>query len=208
MPTIDEHKDAGDLYESRGDVSIELHTGEIFNILEPTFEIESIAHSLAQNARFNGHLTEFYSVAQHSLLVAYLMDEVVGGDPLEGLLHDGTEAYLSDVPAPLKQLLPDWKKLDHKLEEQLREHFGVGPKTEECKLADWIALFIEGYHLLPSRAEWFTAPEGVYAQAQEVIRTYDLAGEGFVPLDWEFAKAAYLQAFDFYAAGGRLRELG
>ena len=62
--------------------------------------IEDIAHALANQCRFTGHTLEFFSVAQHSVLVMRTL-------PIEhkfwGLLHDASETYLSDVARPLKQ---------------------------------------------------------------------------------------------------------
>src|SRR5688572_3732903 len=89
--------------------------------LAPTFDLNDIAHSLAQVNRYNGHGRFPFSVATHSVLVSLLMEEVTGGDPFEGLYHDGTEAYLADVAAPIKPLLPDWKALDGKAELLLRK---------------------------------------------------------------------------------------
>lgn len=64
-----------------------------------------LAISLSHLCRFNGHINKFYSVAQHSIAVARLV-EVRGGNPptvLQALLHDASEAYLcGDVPGPLK----------------------------------------------------------------------------------------------------------
>jgi hypothetical protein len=90
---------------------IELCDGSTFDYNNPnynTITIEMIAHSLSQKCRFNGHTKYFYSVAQHSLNVMYAIDDnkelnpVVG---LVGLLHDSVEAFVADIPSPLKQLV-------------------------------------------------------------------------------------------------------
>ena len=157
-------------YARAGVGFIETFTGMKFSLELPVFSIEDIAHSLSMNCRYNGHCRVFYSVAEHSVLVADIMQFMDLGDPLEGLLHDGTEAYLSDVPAPFKQYLPDWSGIDHKLEDKLRAHFNVGPKTKGCKTADWIALFIEAYRLLPDQGECFLDPENLRPTAMNLMK--------------------------------------
>lgn len=76
---------------------------------EPTpdmIDIRDIANSLSKICRFNGHVSHFYSVAQHSVLVCYLFAESEGGMfSLEALMHDAAEAYLGDVIKPLKVIL-------------------------------------------------------------------------------------------------------
>jgi hypothetical protein len=74
-----------------------------FNPLDPNPEsivIQDIAHALSMQCRFSGHVKEFYSVAQHSVGVSYL---TAPEDALWGLLHDASEAYLVDIPSPLKK---------------------------------------------------------------------------------------------------------
>lgn len=163
------------VYEGVG--YVETYTG-FFHMDHPEFVAEDIAHSLGMLCRFNGHCKKFYSVAEHSLLVAELMDKVVGGDPREGLWHDGTEAYLSDVPAPFKQYFPDWRAVEDRLDRQLRASLGLPEaKSKECKTADWLAVFIEAQSLLPSRGTTWIDPEGVRPQAIHLYETgWSIAG--------------------------------
>lgn len=140
---------------------IETYSGLRFSFDEPNFCLEDIAHALSNTCRYGGHCSEFYSVAEHSCLVAAIMRERDLGDPREGLLHDATEAYLSDVPAPFKQYLPDWQKIDDDLDAALRKHYGIGEKSKGCKEADRIALFIEARFLMADGGECYHDPWGL-----------------------------------------------
>ncbi len=82
------------------------YTGKVFDLLNPKPEmvcIEDIAHSLAYQCRYTGHTQEFYSVAQHCVLMAQNSD--LPGDPMAKLMHDAAEAYIGDVARPWKDLL-------------------------------------------------------------------------------------------------------
>jgi hypothetical protein len=79
-------------------------SGKLFVLTRPTGEsvcVEDIAHALARQCRFAGHVVSHYSVAQHSVLVSLLCDPA---DALWGLLHDALEAYVTDLPYPVKSL--------------------------------------------------------------------------------------------------------
>ena len=82
---------------------VSTYTGKQFFPLDPQqdqVDIEDIAHGLAYQCRFNGQTRYFYSVAQHSLIVAGLVPKRLY---LAALLHDAAEAYMGDMVKPLKQ---------------------------------------------------------------------------------------------------------
>lgn len=155
------------LYSGNG--YVETATG-VFEFRNPVFRVDDIWHALRQLCRFNGHTSKFYSVAQHSEHVARIMQYLGEGDPLEGLLHDGTEAYLSDVPAPFKQFFPDLQKYDKEMDRLLRLQYGLPEeKTEACKRADWLALFMEAALFMPSRGENYPDPHNLRAEALRLL---------------------------------------
>jgi hypothetical protein len=82
---------------------IQTYTGRQFWPLDPRpdeIDILDIAHSLSNQCRYSGHVETFYSVAEHSVHVSHI---VPPEDALWGLLHDASEAYLVDLPRPLKR---------------------------------------------------------------------------------------------------------
>lgn len=135
----------------RVDNYIETFSGVKFDFLEPKQEqilIEDIAHSLSMQCRYTGHTSQFYSVAEHSLLVADLCPDKY---KLYGLLHDATEAYLTDIASPIKPFLQNYKKLESKLHSSVCAKFNLPSHFPEevCK-ADMIALQIEIKNLMRS----------------------------------------------------------
>ena len=158
-------KAAEDTY-GKDDAWIETITGRRFYYARPTYDIGEIAHALGNICRFTGQCRKFYSVAEHSVLVSRIMEDQRLGDPMEGLLHDGVEAYLADVASPAKAVLKDYKALDKALDKVLRKEFSLpAEKTEGCIQADWIALFIEARELMPSKGKEFAGPPGLREQA-------------------------------------------
>jgi hypothetical protein len=103
--------------------------------LEPqNVNIIDIAHSLSNLCRYNGHSVGFYSVAEHSVLMAR---EVSEGARLYALLHDATEAYFSDVPKPIKESLPELERIETSIWEVIKARFNLDDSyEEEVKEAD------------------------------------------------------------------------
>jgi uncharacterized protein len=102
---------------------IETFTGGTFAPLDPTWaniRVEDIAHALSNQGRFSGHTRFRYSVGEHSVRVSEVL-EAWGCAPwiqLWGLLHDAAEAYLVDLPTPLKldaAIGPAYRKAEAKL---------------------------------------------------------------------------------------------
>lgn len=116
---------------------IRTSSGIYINVFEPTEEmicIEDIAHSLAYQCRFGGHLPEFYSVAQHSVICMLNVPEEL---KLEALLHDASEAYLLDMPKPIKERLPEYKRVEDNLMRVIAKKFGFTyPLNKEVKETD------------------------------------------------------------------------
>jgi hypothetical protein len=141
--------------------SIITSTGTTFDFLETTldmFNIEDIAHSLSQMNRFAGHARYPYPVAQHSRLGSYLF-----ADPamaLRFLLHDGSEAYLIDLPRPLKHyttLGAEYRKIEADIQGLLYMKYGIfGQDPELIHRVDTQMLYAEKEALLPEGTEWET----------------------------------------------------
>ena len=125
-------------------------SGMRFWPLEPDPEkvcIEDIAHALSCQCRFGGHSSRFYSVAEHSIRVSKLC---APEDALWGLLHDASEAYLVDLPRPLKELpeFAAYREAESRLQRVIVVSFGLSPEQPASVTeADDTMLWIEAHSL-------------------------------------------------------------
>ena len=140
------------------------YTGKLINVFQPDPElicIEDIAHALSQQCRFSGHTARFYSVAEHSVYCAAM---VSGKHKLAALLHDASEAYLVDLPSPIKMAMPEYVDIEDRLMKVIAEKFGFQyPLHMEVKKADkawlnheWKGLMAREFNMLtlwPENAE-------------------------------------------------------
>lgn len=106
-----------------------------------SIDIEDIAAALSNICRFTGHLQDFYSVAQHSVHVSYLVPPEYA---LEALLHDAAEAYCNDISTPLKALIPEYRAIEDRVDSVIRRKFGLpSAMSSPVKYADLIMLATE-----------------------------------------------------------------
>lgn len=113
----------------------------VFSVNIDLITIEDIAHSLAHQSRFAGHLPFFYSVAQHCCFCADMAPVYL---KLEALMHDASEAYLVDLPRPIKQLIPQYNEIEEVLMHQIAKKFHfVWPMSAAIKEIDDAALKFE-----------------------------------------------------------------
>lgn len=137
---------------------VETSSGKKVHFLEPdpdSINIEDIAHALSFIPRFNGHTSKFISVAEHSWNGArYIQHDL----KLQMLLHDASEAYLCDIPSPIKQFLPDYKKIEDGMMNAIAAKFGFEyPLHPIVHHYDLALLSNEAHWLLPSRGnDWGT----------------------------------------------------
>lgn len=135
---------------------IQTLSGKQFDYLNSTvddIDIDDIAGALSNICRFSGHLPEFYSVAQHSVLCSHL---VAPEFAFEALMHDAAEAYLSDLPSPLKALLPCYRQIETRIDQLIRFKFGLPlQESDVVKYADLTMLATERRDLdIDDRTPW------------------------------------------------------
>ena len=182
------------------------HSGRDFDFADLSVGMihwPDVATALAKVCRFGGHCKGFYSVAQHSVLVADIL-AMETDDPvirLHGLLHDAHEAYTGDLIRPMKQLIGQdvVKQIEHSVDRVIYEKAGIDPPDDELratiKRADLIALATETQSLVDMTTDnkpWICL-QGVEPLDRKVFT-----------LEWEAAAYRWKDDFDFTL--GRIRK--
>lgn len=163
---------------------IQTYSGKAFWPLTPRatdLDIEDIAHSLSMQCRFNGHCRVFYSVAEHCVRVSHILPQE---SAFWGLMHDAGEAYLVDMPKPLKRMMPEFEAHENNLLQEIAAFYGLSwPIPDDVHTADVVLLMTEKRDLMsPEPQSWGIEVEPL----AEVI----------TPMTQEQAKAAFLARYE------------
>ncbi len=163
-------------------VWIETVTGKRVNPLElkaEDIDIADIAGPLSRICRFVGQCRRFYSVEQHCIHVADLVEgemmKQIGSDDawkqvghieevnrtcLAALLHDSPEAYTNDISRPVKYAIKGFKEIENKIMGIVMQKYGcIGVDWALIKKADNIMLATEALQLMPSKGDGWYLPE-------------------------------------------------
>lgn len=145
-----------------GSAWIQTRSGRALDLEDPQpdqIEILDISWGLARCARFAGQTVGevAYSVAQHCVLASRLVEPK---HAVAALMHDASEAYLGDVAAPLKSLLPDYRRVEARLMAAIAARFGFAhPLPAEVKRVDLLLLATEKRDLMaPEPKRWLPLP--------------------------------------------------
>lgn len=180
---------------------MQTYTGKKFYPTAPIvadIDILDIAHSLSMQCRYNGHVKEFYSVAEHCVLMSYAVEKSHNKElAFEALLHDATEAYVGDMVRPLKIQMPEFQEAERIIAEAIGERFGApssSAMSPEVKDADNRILLDEKAALmglspgkwevdnLPSLRVYIKAWDPITARNKYLQRFNELAPE----TEWKF----------------------
>lgn len=115
-------------------VAMQLASGAVMdlrNFSNAKINMEDIAHSLAYQCRFNGGTKDFYSVAQHSILVHELAEPYGREMQLAALLHDAGEAFIGDIITPIKHACPFISELEDALITEIYKRYNIKLTAEQ-----------------------------------------------------------------------------
>ena len=171
------------------------YTNKKFYFLNPMpeqIDIEDIAHALSMNCRYNGHIKKFYSVAEHCCNVAAIVYDVTKNPKmaLAALMHDASEAYIVDIPRPLKPHLTNYKEIEEKVEKAIQDKWNLVELDSFVHWVDQNIVYDEAVSLFNVIPDWVSlyTPVGVKLGDGEPLHI-----QGF---PCETAKQVFLDIFN------------
>lgn len=157
-----------------GDGAIATFTGKLIRPLTPIprqddFVLEDIVQGLANLCKFHGQTNTFYSIAQHSLLVASLVSDSM---KLAALLYDAHAAYVGELVSTLDWKLREYCGVNRKLRAAIGRRFGVPTdhfEHEQLKLARLRVLATERRDFFPTFYHWLDELDGIEPLEQPIV---------------------------------------
>lgn len=145
--------------------AITTFSGKVIDPISPDpndIDIEDVAHHLSNMCRFTGATSRFYSLAEHSVRVARLVDDEF---KLEAILHDASEAYIADIAKPVKEspAFSGYRLVEGRLEAAVQMAFRlpIGPWPSQVKKADHRMFEVEATFLCPKGVGKFVDDIGI-----------------------------------------------
>lgn len=184
---------------------IETKAGVFLDILNPDpnlIDIGGIAHSLSNQCRFSGWTNRHYSIAEHSVNISYLVPRE---DAFTALMHDATEAFLVDIPSPIKKLWPAYYAIEQNLWNALRVKWPQLPEKlpAEVKTADARICITEKIWLIGEKgldnSAWTGLMDHFKPYQPEMLFTHDEGDE----MEPRWAGALFLERFKELTNGPR-----
>lgn len=148
--------------------AILIHSGILFDVFNPKKEdvnIIDIAHALSHICRYGGHCPKYYSVAQHSVLCS--LHSGTPKEQMEFLMHDSSEAYLMDLPRPIKRNMPNYVIIEESLLEVIFDKYNLSyPLSKRIHEVDNLLLHFEydNFYTNPNPNFEFWTPEEAKAK--------------------------------------------
>lgn len=165
---------------------ITTYGGTHFSPTEPDmkdFHMTDVAHALSLICRGNGHVKTFFSVGQHCINCALEAEArgYSGRVVLACLLHDASEAYMSDVPRPFKQYLKEYAVFEDRLLTLVyQKYLGTDVTEEEQMLIRQIDNEILAYDL------FYLLGEGGREDLPKLCRTFSYEVRPFEDVEHEY----------------------
>jgi hypothetical protein len=140
--------------------------------------IVDIAHALSFIPRFGGHCQRFFSVAEHSLFTYENVKDAFPGDfklQLAGLMHDASEAYLCDIPTPVKQRIKGYLIAEERLMKVIAMKFGFDyPLNDIIHSCDKYSLRLEWESLMKTGSHYVIPTDTFFAVETRFIKVFDI----------------------------------
>jgi uncharacterized protein len=166
---------------------IDLSTGTRMDLANPSLEsisITDIANSLSKICRFTGHSTKFYSVAEHCVRASHIPKGYEA--QFATLMHDAHEAFCGDVSSPLKALLPDYKTVEAKLQQIVRERYAISHENDDIvRTCDLKMLATEKRDLMANSHTYW-----------DILKHVEPLTVAITPWDHALAKKMFLRRFN------------